>query len=278
MNPVSAQGLPPAEGNIIEIRDLHFAYGKHVIFRGINLDLPRGKLVAILGPSGCGKSTLLSLIGGQLKPDRGSVTVCGRNVHELETEELYALRKDMGMMFQQGGLFSDLSVFENIAFPIREHTALPEDIIRDIVLMKLNAVGLRGTHPMRTGDLSGGMSRRVALARAVAMDPQLMMFDEPFAGLDPISLNVIANLITTLNNALGASSIVVTYDVPEAMKTAEYVYLINEGVVAAEGSPEALRASKDPFVVQFLNAEPDGPVGFHYPAPPFERDLRLNEA
>lgn len=269
---------PPAcPGNLVEIRDLHFAYGQLQIFRGINLDVPRDKVVAILGPSGCGKSTLLGLISGLLRPSKGSVTVCGRNVHELETDELYALRREMGMMFQQGGLFSDLSVFENIAFQLREQTDLPEDIIRDIVMMKLNAVGLRGTHPMRTGDLSGGMSRRVALARAIAMDPQLIMYDEPFAGLDPISLNVIANLIRTLNDALGASSIVVTYDVPEAMKSAEYVYLINEGVVAAEGTPETLRASKDAFVVQFLNAQPDGPVGFHWPAPPIEQDLRLQQ-
>lgn len=267
----------PCPANLVEIRDLHFAYGKRTIFRGINLDVPRDKVVAILGPSGCGKSTLLGLISGQLRPAQGTVTVCGRNVHELETDDLYALRREMGMMFQQGGLFSDLSVFENIAFQLREQTTLPEDIIRDIVLMKLNAVGLRGTHPMRTGDLSGGMSRRVALARAIAMDPQLIMYDEPFAGLDPISLNVIANLIRTLNDALGASSIVVTYDVPEAMKSAEYVYLINEGVVAAEGTPDALRASQDPFVVQFLNAQPDGPVGFHWPAPPIEQDLRLRQ-
>lgn len=267
----------PCPGNLVEIRDLHFAYGKRTIFRGINLDVPRDKVVAILGPSGCGKSTLLGLISGLLRPAQGTVTVCGRNVHELETEDLYALRREMGMMFQQGGLFSDLSVFENIAFQLREQTELPEDIIRDIVLMKLNAVGLRGTHPMRTGDLSGGMSRRVALARAIAMDPQLIMYDEPFAGLDPISLNVIANLIRTLNDALGASSVVVTYDVPEAMKSAEYVYLINEGVVAAEGTPETLRASKDAFVVQFLNAQPDGPVGFHWPAPPIEQDLRLRQ-
>lgn len=269
---------PGCTGNLVEIRDLHFAYGPLQIFRGINLDVPRDKVVAILGPSGCGKSTLLGLISGQLRPSKGTVTVCGRNVHELETDELYALRREMGMMFQQGGLFSDLSVFENIAFQLREHTELPEDIIRDIVLMKLNAVGLRGTHPMRTGDLSGGMSRRVALARAIAMDPQLIMYDEPFAGLDPISLNVIANLIRTLNDALGASSVVVTYDVPEAMKSAEYVYLINEGVVAAEGTPETLRASKDAFVVQFLNAQPDGPVGFHWPAPPIEQDLRLRQS
>lgn len=272
---MTALSASTCDRNLLEIRDLHFAYGRREIFRGINLDLPRNKVVAILGPSGCGKSTLLGLITGQLRPSQGSVKVCGRNVHELETDGLYALRREMGMMFQQGGLFSDLTVFENIAFPLREHADLPEDILRDIVLMKLNAVGLRGTHPMRTADLSGGMSRRVALARAIAMDPALMMYDEPFAGLDPISLNVIANLITTLNEALGASSIVVTYDVPEAMKTAEYVYLINDGVVAAEGSPEALRASKDPFVVQFLNAQPDGPVGFHYPAPPVEQDLRL---
>jgi len=264
--------------NLVEIQDLHFAYGRRAIFKGINLKLPRGKLVAILGPSGCGKSTLLALITGQLKPSRGTVRVADKNVHELEPKALYALRRHMGMMFQQGGLFTDLTVFENIAFQLREHTELPEDIIRDLVLMKLHAVGLRGAHPMMTGDLSGGMARRVALARAIAMDPMLMMYDEPFAGLDPISLNVIAHLIQTLNGSLDASSIIVTYDVPEAMKTAEYVYLLNDGVVAAEGTPDELRASKDAFVVQFLNAQPDGPVAFHYPAPPFEKDLSLTAA
>jgi len=261
--------------NIVEIQDLHFSYGRRVIFKGINLKLPRDKVVAILGPSGCGKSTLLALITGQLKPARGTVRVCDKNVNELDSKALYALRRHMGMMFQQGGLFTDLTVFENIAFQLREHTTLPDDIIRDLVLMKLHAVGLRGAHPMMTGDLSGGMARRVALARAIAMDPMLMMYDEPFAGLDPISLNVIAHLIRTLNDSLGASSIIVTYDVPEAMRSAQYVYLINGGVVAAEGTPDELRASKDPFVVQFLNAEPDGPVAFHYPAPAFDKDLSL---
>jgi phospholipid/cholesterol/gamma-HCH transport system ATP-binding protein len=274
-SPVSASAA--ANPNLVEIQDLHFAYGKRVIFKGINLKLPRDKVVAILGPSGSGKSTLLALISGQLKPSRGTVRVNGENVHALEKEALYALRKHMGMMFQQGGLFTDLTVFENIAFVLREHTNLPEDIVRDLVLMKLHAVGLRGTHPMMTGDLSGGMVRRVALARAIAMDPMLIMYDEPFAGLDPISLNVIAHLIRVLNDSLGASSIIVTYDVPEAMKSAEYVYLLNEGVVAAEGTPDELRASKDAFVVQFLNAEPDGPVAFHYPAPPFDKDLSLTE-
>ncbi|HEX6529951.1 MAG TPA: ATP-binding cassette domain-containing protein, partial [Burkholderiales bacterium] len=199
--------------NAVEIRDLHFSFGDLEVLRGLSLDIPRGQVVAILGGSGSGKSTLLKLIGGQLNPSRGTVTVEGRNVHELSAEELYKLRLEIGMMFQTSGLFTDLNVYDNIAFPIRENFPLPEELVRRIVLMKLQAVGLRGAHAMMPGDLSGGMTRRVALARAVATDPKLMMYDEPFAGLDPISLNQIVNLIRSLNEALGLTSIVVTYDV-----------------------------------------------------------------
>jgi len=201
--------MTAAADNVVEVRDLHFAYGENRVLRGLSLAVPRGKVVGILGTSGCGKSTLLKLIGAQLRPARGTVRVDGQLVHELDGAPLYALRRKMGMMFQTSGLFTDLSVLENIAFPIREHTDLPDDLVRSLVLMKLHAVGLRGAHALRVADLSGGMTRRVALARAIAMDPMLTMYDEPFAGLDPISLNVVADLIRTLNDALGATSIVV---------------------------------------------------------------------
>jgi phospholipid/cholesterol/gamma-HCH transport system ATP-binding protein len=261
--------------NVVEVEDLHFAYGANVVFRGLSLRVPRGKVVAILGTSGCGKSTLLKLIGGQLRPARGAVRVDGEVVHELATDALYAMRRKMGMMFQSSGLFTDLSVFENVAFPIREHTALPEELVRALVLMKLHAVGLRGAHAMRVGDLSGGMTRRVALARAIAMDPILAMYDEPFAGLDPISLNVIASLVRRLNDALGATSIIVTYDVTESLKVVDYLYVISEGVTIGEGTPQALLASPDARIQQFLHMQPDGPVKFHYPARPIKADLRL---
>jgi phospholipid/cholesterol/gamma-HCH transport system ATP-binding protein len=261
--------------NVVEFRDLHFAYGENRVLRGLSLAVPRGKVVGILGTSGCGKSTLLKLIGGQLRPRRGTIHVDGQPVHALEGAPLYALRRKMGMMFQTSGLFTDLSVFENIAFPIREHTRLPEELIRSLVLMKLHAVGLRGAHALRVGDLSGGMTRRVALARAIAMDPMLTLYDEPFAGLDPISLNVIAGLIRTLNDALGATSIVVTYDVHESLKVADYLYVISEGVVIGAGAPAELRDSRDARIHQFLHMEPDGPVRFHYPAAPLAAELRL---
>lgn len=265
--------------NLIEIRDLHFAYGKRKILKGINLSIPKGKVVAILGASGVGKTTLLRLIGGQLRPDRGHVTIAGEVVDQLDTTDLYALRRKMGMMFQMGGLFSDMSVFDNIAFPMREHTDLPEDLIRDLVLMKLNAVGLRGAKDLRTGELSGGMGRRVALARALALDPMLVMYDEPFAGLDPISLNVIGNLVRQFNDALGVTSIVVTYDVTESLKVVDYVYILADGVVLAEGVTEDIRASTDAYVRQFIHALPDGPMAFHYPtAQPYLGDLRDNNA
>jgi phospholipid/cholesterol/gamma-HCH transport system ATP-binding protein len=264
-----------APANLVEIRGLRYSYGNRPILKGVDLDIPRGKVVAILGISGSGKSTLLQLIGGLLHPEAGTVTVCGQDVHKLRREELLALRKRMGMMFQKGGLFTDLSVFENVAYPIREHTRLPEDLVHDLVLMKLNAVGLRGASALRPDELSGGMSRRVALARAIALDPQLAIYDEPFAGLDPITLNVICDLIRTLNDALGSTSIVVSYDIHEALRLADYLYLLNDGVIAAHGPTQEMLESTDPFVHQFLHAEPDGPVRFHYPARTLVQDLQL---
>jgi phospholipid/cholesterol/gamma-HCH transport system ATP-binding protein len=261
--------------SVVRVSELQFSYGDLQVLRGLSLDIPRGKVVAILGGSGCGKSTLLKIIGGQLRPEAGSVTIEGKNVHALDSDALYKLRLEIGMMFQTSGLFSDLDVYENVAFPIRENFDVPEDLIRRLVLMKLHAVGLRGAHAMKPGDLSGGMTRRVALARAIATDPKLMMYDEPFAGLDPISLNQIVNLIRSLNEALGLTSIVVTYDVKEALKVADYVYVICEGVILGKGTPAEVEASQDPYMKQFLNALPDGPVRFHFPAPPLEQDLRL---
>lgn len=262
--------------SIVEIKDLHFSFGDLEVLRGLSLGIPRGDVVAILGGSGSGKSTLLKLIGGQLQPERGTVTVEGKNVHQLTSDQLYKLRLEMGMMFQTSGLFSDLSVYENVAFPIRENFELPEELVRRLVLMKLHAVGLRGAHAMMPGDLSGGMTRRVALARAIATDPKLMMYDEPFAGLDPISLNQIVELIRSLNQALGLTSIVVTYDVHEALKVADYVYVIGDGVILGKGTTEEVAASEDPYLKQFLNALPDGPVRFHFPGPPLEEDLRIH--
>jgi len=260
---------------MVDIRDLRFAYGTRAVLRGVTLTIPRGQIAAILGTSGAGKTTLLQLMGGTLSPASGRISVCGRDVPNLDRHGLYELRRHMGMMFQKGGLFSDLSVFENIAFPIREHTRLPEDIIRDLVVMKLHAVGLRGAHRLMPSELSGGMSRRVALARAIALDPELIIYDEPFAGLDPITLNVICNLIRTLNTALGATSVIVTYDVHEAVRLADHLFLLNDGVIVGDGPTRELVESSDPFVHQFLHAEPDGPVRFHYPARPFAADLRI---
>ena len=260
---------------IVEVRDLHFGYPGRPILKGLSLKIPRGKLVAVMGASGCGKSTLLRLIGGQLQPAKGSVTVLGQVVHELDNTALYELRKKMGLMFQAGGLFSDMSVFENIAFPLREHTRLPENIIREMVLMKLNAVGLRGAWKLRTNELSGGMARRVALARAIAIDPMISMYDEPFAGLDPISINVIATLIRVLNDELGTTSVIVSYDVSESLKVADYVYVIGDGVLAGEGTPQQMAESRDPFLRQFFDALPDGPIKFDYPSRSYHADLGL---
>ena len=261
---------------VVEVRDLRFSFGDLEVLRGLSLDIPRGQVVAILGGSGSGKSTLLKLIGGQFKPDRGTVTVEGKNVHELAPDELYKLRLEIGMMFQTSGLFTDLSVYDNVAFPIRENFNLPEELLRRLVLMKLHAVGLRGAHAMMPGDLSGGMMRRVALARAIATDPKLMMYDEPFAGLDPISLTQIVELVRSLNQALGLTSIVVTYDVQEALKVADYIYVIGDGVILGKGTTEEVARSEDPYLKQFLNALPDGPVRFHFPGPPLEEDLRIH--
>lgn len=265
---------------LVRIADLSFAYsadkGRRVILDGINMTIPRGQVVAIMGGSGCGKTTLLRLIGGQLRPQSGAVTVDGQVVHRLSESKLYALRRQMGMLFQFGALFTDLSVFENVAFPMREHTALPEELIRDLVLMKLNAVGLRGAAQLMPNELSGGMARRVALARSIALDPQLIMYDEPFTGLDPISLSIIGQLIRRLNDALGASSIVVTHDVAASLAIVDYVYFVSEGRIAAEGTPEEIMRSEIPFVKQFVHAEPDGPVPFHYPARDYREQLLAN--
>ena len=262
---------------MVEVADVHFSYGELQVLRGLTLSIERGKVVAILGGSGSGKSTLLKLIGGQLAPARGTVKVQGQDVHRLDPDALYRLRLDMGMMLQTSGLFTDLSVYDNIAFPLREHTRLPEDIVRDLVLMKLHAVGLRGARDMMPGDLSGGMTRRVALARGIATDPKLMIYDEPYAGLDPISLNQVGELIRTLNDSLGLTSILVTYDVKEALKVADYVYVINEGVVLGKGTSKEIETSEDPYLKQFVNALPDGPVRFHFPGAPLAQDLRLGE-
>ena len=259
--------------NIVEIHNLSFGYKRRLLHKNINMAFPRGRVVAIMGGSGSGKTTLLRLIGGQLTPTGGEVRVDGKVVHQQSRSGIYQLRRKMGMLFQMGALFTDLSVFENVAFPIREHTNLPESMIRDLVLMKLNAVGLRGAHRLMPAELSGGMARRVALARAVALDPQIIMYDEPFAGLDPISMGVICNLIRSLNDALGATSIIVTHDVDEAFSFADYVYMVGDGVVIAEGTPEELRKSELPFVHQFVHGDVDGPVPFHYAAPDFQREL-----
>ncbi|HLX27279.1 MAG TPA: ABC transporter ATP-binding protein [Casimicrobiaceae bacterium] len=236
------------------------------VLRGIDLTIPRGKLVAIMGGSGCGKTTMLRLIGGQLRPQGGTIEVDGENVPALDREALFALRRRIGMLFQFGALFTDMSVYENIAFPLREHTELPEELIRDLVLMKLNAVGLRGAAQLEPSELSGGMARRVALARAIALDPMLVMYDEPFAGLDPISLGVVGQLVRRLNDALGITSIVVTHDIYESLKIVDYIYFVSEGRIIAQGTPAEVRASTDPFVRQFVDGEPDGPVPFHYPS------------
>jgi phospholipid/cholesterol/gamma-HCH transport system ATP-binding protein len=261
--------------NLVEIRDLHFSYGDRPILSNLRMDFPRGKLVAVMGGSGSGKTTVLRLIGGQIKPQRGTVSVNDEIVHQLDTRNLYRVRRKMGMLFQFGALFTDLSVFDNVAFPLREHTDLPEELIRDLVLMRLNAVGLRNAHKLKTNEISGGMARRVALARAIALDPQLIMYDEPFAGLDPISMGVTANLIRNLNDALGSTSILVSHDVEETFKIADYVYFLSAGKIVAEGTPADLRQSTDPYVKQFVNAEPDGPVPFHYPGKSLADDFGL---
>ena len=252
---------------LVDIDDLHFTYDGRPVLQGINMKIHRGQVVAIMGGSGCGKTTLLRCIGGQLRPSAGRVRLEKHQVSSMSHAELYALRRKMGMLFQFGALFTDMSVFDNVAFPLREHTDLPDVMIRDLVLMKLEAVGLRGAHQLMPGELSGGMARRVALARAVALDPMLVMYDEPFTGLDPIALGVIGQLIRKLNDALGATSIMVTHDIQESLQIVDYIYFMNGGRVVAEGTPDQIRASNDPFVHQFVHAEVNGPVRFDYPAP-----------
>lgn len=264
--------------NLVEIRELSFGYGDRQILSGIHMDLPRGKVIAVMGGSGSGKTTILRLIGGQLHARSGSITVDGQKLNSLDTDSIYAMRRKMGMLFQHGALFTDLSAFDNVAFPLREHTRLPESMIRDLVLMKLHAVGLRNAAPLKPGEMSGGMVRRVALARAIALDPQLIMYDEPFAGLDPISMGMTATLIRKLNDALGSTSVVVSHDVHECFEIADYVYLLSNGKIGAQGTPAEMLASEDPFVKQFVHAQSEGPVPFHYPGRTLAQDLGLERS
>jgi len=257
----------------VELADVTFGYDSRPVLKGVTMTIPRGKIVAIMGGSGCGKTTILRLIGGQLRPQSGQVRVGGLSVPDLEPDALYHLRRKYGMLFQFGALFTDMSVFENIAFPMREHTELPEELIRDLVLMKLQAVGLRGAAHLMPSELSGGMARRVALARAIALDPLLVLYDEPFAGLDPISLGVIGQLIRRLNDALSITSVVVTHDVYESLKIVDFLYFVSDGRIVASGTPAEVRASSDPFVRQFVDGAPDGPVPFHYPAAVYREEL-----
>lgn len=250
----------------MEIRDLHYSRDLRPVLEGANLEIPRGKITAIMGPSGCGKTTLLRLIGGQLLPDRGAVFIEEQDISKLSRDGLYKVRERMGMLFQSGALFSDLTVYENVAFPIREHTNLPDDMIRDLVFMKLQAVGLRGAYGLMPAELSGGMARRVALARAIALDPSIIMYDEPFTGQDPISMGVLVKLIRLVNDTLGMTSILVSHDIHETISIADHVYLIANGRVVGSGDPESLIDSDNAWIRQFMQGFPDGPVPFHYPA------------
>lgn len=258
---------------LVQLRDVRFGYGERVILDGITLTVPRGKVTALMGASGGGKTTVLRLIGGQYRAQSGSLTFDGQEVGSLNATELYAVRRRMGMLFQFGALFTDLSVFDNVAFPLREHTDLNEDMVRDIVLMKLEAVGLRGARNLMPSEVSGGMARRVALARAMALDPELIMYDEPFAGLDPISLGTAARLIRQLNDALGLTSIIVSHDLDETFHIADQVIVLANGKIAAQGTPDDVRRSSDPLVHQFVSAAPEGPVRFHYPGPSVVEDF-----
>lgn len=261
--------------NFVEIASLHFARGERLIFRDMNLGIPRGKITAIMGPSGSGKTTLLRLISAQLRPQSGKVLINGVDIHRLHRPALYKMRNLMGMLFQSGALFTSLSVFENIAFPLREHTKLPEDIIRNVVLMQLEAVGLRGAWELMPSELSGGMARRVALARALIFNPQLMMYDEPFTGQDPITMGVLVKLIKHLNDILGLTSIIISHDVAETMSIADYIYVIADGRIIGEGTATQIINDKSSFVDQFIHGMPDGPVPFHYPAKNYREDLQL---
>ncbi len=258
---------------LVKIRDLHFSRGNRKIFDGISIDIPRQGITAIMGPSGSGKTTLLKLIGGQLTPDQGSIEVDGLNVHQLSTSKLFKLRQRMGMLFQSGALLTDLSVFENVAYPIREHTKLNASMIRTLVLLKLNAVGLRGAANLMPSELSGGMSRRVALARAIALDPMMIMYDEPFTGQDPISMGVLVSLIKELNTALNICSIIVSHDVPDTLAISDHVHLLSAGKVIESGAPDQLQNSSSQWTHQFIHGEADGPVPFHFPANSVAEDL-----
>jgi phospholipid/cholesterol/gamma-HCH transport system ATP-binding protein len=271
----SLPSSPGAQPLLVELRNVTCGYGDRVILEDVNLSVPRGKVLALMGTSGGGKTTVLRLIGGQLKPLSGQVLFDGVDIATLDAAGLYAARRRMGMLFQFGALFTDLSVFDNVAFPLREHTDLSPDMVRDLVLMKLNAVGLRGARDLLPSQVSGGMARRVALARAIALDPDLIMYDEPFAGLDPISMGVAANLIRDLNHALGVTSIVVSHDVDETFLIADQVVFIANGRIAAQGTPDEMRHSEDPLVRQFVGGHPDGPVRFHYPAASVAEDFHL---
>ncbi|MCT8342627.1 MULTISPECIES: phospholipid ABC transporter ATP-binding protein MlaF [Photorhabdus] len=259
--------------NLIEIRGMYFTRGNRLIFADINLVVPRGKVTAIMGPSGIGKTTLLRLIGGQLRPERGEIWFDGDNIPALSRSHLYAARKKMSMLFQSGALFTDLNVFENVAFPLREHTNLPEEIIQTTVMMKLEAVGLRGAANLMPSELSGGMARRAALARAIALDPDLIMFDEPFVGQDPITMGVLVKLIDELNKALGVTCVVVSHDVPEVLSIADYAYIIAEQQIIAEGTAQQLHSNSDRRVRQFLDGIADGPVPFRFPAGDYKTEL-----
>jgi phospholipid/cholesterol/gamma-HCH transport system ATP-binding protein len=260
---------------LVELRHLTFGYGERAILDDISLTVPRGKVTALMGASGGGKTTVLKLIGGQIRAQRGQTLFDGQDVTVMNPKSLYAARRRMGMLFQFGALFTDMSVFDNVAFPLREHTSLPDALVRDIVLMKLNAVGLRGARDLMPSELSGGMARRVALARAIVLDPELVMYDEPFAGLDPISLGTAARLIRQLNDAMGLTSIVVSHDLDETFHIADQVIVLANGKIAAQGTPEEVRHSEDPLVKQFVNALPDGPVRFHHPGPELAEDFGL---
>ena len=273
---MTANAPAPANSVLIDINALHYRRGGRLLFAGIDLAVERGEVVAIMGPSGTGKTTLLRLIGGQLRPQSGRVEVAGQRVEALSRRALYRLRRGMGVLFQSGALFTDLSCFDNVAFPLREHTELPEALIRIIVLMKLEAVGLRGARDLYPAQLSGGMARRVSLARALALDPEIILYDEPFAGQDPISMGALMKLIRQLNDALGLTSVIVSHDVDETLSIADRVYVLSDGQIIESGTPEALRQSDSAWVRQFIDAQPDGPVPFHYPAASIADDLGVD--
>lgn len=269
---MSVSSSPPPAA-LVELRDVHFGYGERAVLRGLSLTVPRGKVTAIMGASGGGKTTVLRLIGGQQRAQQGKVLFDGQDVGRMNTDALYGARRRMGMLFQYGALFTDMDVFENVAFPLREHTDLPEALVRDIVLMKLHAVGLRGARDLMPAQISGGMARRVALARSIALDPELVMYDEPFAGLDPISLGTAAKLIRELNDAMGLTTILVSHDLQATFELADHVIILGPGTVAAQGTPQEVLQSTDALVHQFVNALPTGPVPFHYPGPDVAQDF-----